>query len=566
MTAAGSPSRPLRPGQAARPVRPGQAARPVRPGQAAHPVPVAKGLSGGGWREDGLVRALGGRYLTDGLGRRLELHGVNLVAKCGGGAQPINVPGTPCVGPAQGPKLAYVLAPRARDPARRFTAADARTLAWLGFNVVRLGIVWEGLEPGPANVQADDPRYCAPHYGPRFPSLGSADPYSAATVRAYLQRTDRIVHLLARANIRVILDMHQDVWGSAFQYPLGFTPWSGEGAPMWATCTEGLSFAAPVGWGSGYDAPAVQASIHHFWANNVRGDLQGQFARVWTAVAKHFAGDPDVLGYEVINEPNDFLVTSFDPELQCAYGGRRHEPRSCAISHAAPVPNGLIGTIQTADPDHVVVYEPSGGADFGAPETIGIAEPLRFKDLALGFHVYGDIPAQLRQTAQERFHTRTRQPGGPPAIMDEFGASNNYPATAATVALADASNLSWVYWAALQLDDPTAGDAYEGLLDQVTRKPYWPLAAALSAPYPWATAGTPGPQSFNPATGMFRYAYRVIAKITAPTEIMLPRYVYPRGYAVQVRGAKVVSRRRATVLELKARKGVQWVRIIVRRR
>ncbi len=519
----------------------------------------------GGWTDAGIVRALGGRYLTDALGRRLELHGVNLVAKCGGGAVPIDVAGTPCVGPAQGPRLAYVLSPAARDPGRRFTAGDARTLARLGFNTVRLGIIWEGLEPGPASVQANDPRYCAPHHGTRFPALGAADPYDPATVRAYLRRTDRIVSLLAAANIRVVLDMHQDAWGSAFQYPLGLTPWSGEGAPPWATCTNGLAFDPPVGWGSAYEEPAVQVAIHHFWANDVRADLQGQFARVWSAVAEHYAGNDDVLGYEVINEPNDFRPRSFDPELQCDYGGPVHEPRSCRVSHAAALPDGLIGAIRAADPGHVVLFEPSGATDFGAPETIGIAEPLRFKDLALAFHVYGYPPDQLRETAQERYDTRTDQPGGPPWIMDEFGASNDSSATASTVSVADRTNLSWTYWSALQLDDPTAGDAYEGLLNQMTGKPFPGQARALAVPYPWATAGTPGPQSFNPATGTFRYTYGLTPRIAAVTEIELPPYTYPHGYTVRVTGAKVVSRARAALLELSALPKARRVSVTVRR-
>lgn len=539
-------------------------ARRVAAPPAVSPVPLAVGLSGGGWWRDGIVQAAGGRYLTDTFGRRLQLHGVNVVGKCGGGAQPINVPGTPCVGPAQGPKLAFVLSPQARDVGRRFTAADASTLARMGFNMVRLGIVWQGLEPGAPDAQPNDPRYCGPHRGSRFPALGKADPYDPAAVRDYLRRTDRIVDLLARANIRVVIDMHQDVWGSAFQYPLGLTPWNGEGAPLWATCTDGLSFTAPLGWGSGYEAPAVQAAIHHFWANNVRADLQGQFARVWTAVARHFVGNADVLGYEVMNEPNDFKVASFDAELQCAYGGPVHAPRSCRASHSAAVPEGLIGAIQAADPNHVVLYEPSGATGFGAPETLGIAEPLRFRNLELAFHVYGNVATQLSETAQERFQTRTGQAGGPPWIMDEFGASTNSLATAATVALADAHNLSWAYWAALQLDDPTAGEAYEGLLDQITRKPYPPQAQALSVPYPWATAGTPGAQSFDVVTGTFRYTYTVIAKIAAPTQIMLPSYVYPHGYRVQLRGAKIVSHRRAALLQLEARKGAKQVRLTVR--
>jgi endoglycosylceramidase len=533
---------------------------------AAVPVAAGRGHWRGGWADAGIVQAPGGSYLTDALGRRLELHGVNLVAKCGGGAVPIDVPGTPCVGPAQGPRLAYVLSPAARDPARRFTAADARTLVRLGFNTVRLGIIWEGLEPGPAAVQPNDPRYCAPHHGTHFQSLGRADPYDPATVGAYLRRTDRIIGLLARLDIRVVLDMHQDVWGSAFQYPYGLTPWSGEGAPPWATCTNGLAFDAPVGWGSGYTAPAVQAAIHHFWANDVRADLQGQFARVWTAVAEHYAGDPDVLGYEVINEPNDYSPKAFYPELQCDYGGPVHEPRSCRASRAAALPDGLIGSIQTADPGHVVLFEPSGDTDFGALETLGMAEPLRFNNLALAFHVYGYPPDQLRETAQERAQTRTRQPGGPAWIMDEFGASNNSPATAQAVALADASNLGWAYWSALQLDDPTAGDAYEGLLDQITRKPFPSQARALAVPYPWATAGTPGRQSFNPVTGTFRYTYRLTPNIPADTEIELPPYVYPHGYSVRVQGAHVVSGKGAPVLELSALKRARRVSVTVWRR
>jgi hypothetical protein len=79
-------------------------------------------------------------------------------------------PGTPCLGPARGSRLAYVLSPGARDAGRRFTTADAATLARLGFDAVRLGIVWEGLEPGPAGVGPNDPRYCSPHApGMRYP-------------------------------------------------------------------------------------------------------------------------------------------------------------------------------------------------------------------------------------------------------------------------------------------------------------------------------------------------------------------------------------------------------------
>ena len=526
---------------------------------------LALAIDTGGWTGAGLIRASGGRYFTDALGRRLELHGVNLVGKCGGGAVATPAAGTPCVGPAQGPNLAYVLSPTAADPARRFTAADAHTLALLGFNIVRLGVIWEGLEPGPPGVGPNDPRYCGSHRrGTPFPSLGGADPYDAQAVQAYLARSDQIVALLSQAGIRVVIDMHQDAWGSAFFYGLGPTPWNGEGAPPWATCTNHVAFTPPTGWGSAYLARAVRMAIHHFWLNDVRGDLQGQYARVWQAVASHYSNSPDVIGYDVYNEPNDTLAKHFDSELQCDYGGPVREPRSCALGRPDALPDGLIGAIEGADPNHLVLFEPSGGSIFGGPETIGIAEPLRFPRLALAFHVYGPAATQLPEVASERFRTRTKQPGGPPSIMDEFGASNHSANIARMVSLADGGNLSWVYWSALQLDDPTGADPVEGLLDEQTHAPIPAQARALAVPYPWATAGTPGPQSFNRATRAFSFAYSVDRTLRAPTEISLPAYTYPHGYRVTVAGATVVSAGNSPLLQLLARPSATQVAVTVR--
>ena len=518
--------------------------------------------AGGAGPWAGIVRAPGGPYLTDGDGRALQLHGVNLVAKCGGGAAPTTAPGTPCVGPARGPRLAFVLSPTAADRGRRFTAADAATLARLGFNVVRLGIIWEGLEPGRSGVGPNDPRYCAAQPGAKpFPHLGSADPFNAHVADAYLARTGRIAALLAHAGIRVILDMHQDSFGSAFSNPAAPVPWNAEGAPPWATCTGTKTFTPTLTWPTAISDPAVQNAIHSLFANDVRGDLLGQLARVWHAVAAHFRRDPDVLGYEVYNEPEDFGTTSFDAELQCDYGGPAHEPKSCAQSGARAPRDGLIGAIQSADPTHVVFYEPPVTTDFGAPETVGISEPLRFKRLALAFHMYSNPSQVLSLVSRERARTRTGQRGGPAWMMDEFGASVTDTAGAGTtITLADRVHLSWTYWAGMQLHDPT-GDPYEGLLKEQTGRPHGPMADVLAVPYPFATAGRPGPQSFDPKSGRFSYSYSASRSIRAPTEIMVPRRVYPHGYRVSVHGAKVVSARGARLLELASRGGAVAVRV-----
>ncbi len=521
----------------------------------------------------GFVTAPGGAFLVDAQGRRLELHGVNLVAKCAAGTHAAGAPGQPCIPGGSPTELNYVLAPNAGDPGRRFTAADAVTLRALGFSVVRLGIIWAGLEPGPAGAHANDPTYCSEHLpGTPFPNLGAADPYDQATVDAYLSRVDTIVALLARQHIRVLVDMHQDAWGMPFANPGSATPWMAEGAPAWATCTSGAPFEQPSAWQSAYTDPAVNAAFQHFWANDVSGDLQGQYIRVLAAVARHFAGNQDVLGYELFNEPAGPLLLTppeFDRQLQCFYAGTEYAPVSCAAAvgpSQAPA-QGAIPAVQAADSHHLVFYEAPVLTDFGSPETVGIAEPLPFGRLVLSFHDYGGAPGgssfactqptcpvQEQHTmslfSNERAATRTDQGGGPAWLLSEFGAESYVPDVANVAGLADRNLLSWTYWAGFQLDDPTGGPD-EGLLSELTRRPDRARASVLARTYPLATSGTPLTQSFDPVTGAFAFTYRADRGVHAPTEIIVPTaYHYPHGYDVTVHGARVTSRPDAQLLTL----------------
>jgi endoglycosylceramidase len=540
---------------------------------------AAVGATTDPWDGIGSVRAPGGPFLRDAHGRRLELHGVDLVAKCGGGARPMSAAGTPCVGPPTGSQPAFVLSPTASDPGRRFTAADARSLHALGFTVVRLGIIWQGLEPGPPDARPNDPRYCAPHRaGTAFPGLGADDPYRSSAVRSYLARTDRIVTLLAHAGLRVILDMHQDAYGSAFSDSRGPSPWNGEGAPPWATCTDAAAFAGRPYWGLAYTAPSVQTAIRHFWHNDVRGDLQGQFARVWQAVAGHYRRNRDVLGYEVFNEPTDFSSPDFSRELQCAYAGPARAPRSCAGDGVQALRTGLIGAIEAADPTHLVFVEPVVTAGLALSRALGVAEPLRFRRLVLAVHLYGLPPhgvfgcprtvclaserAALARLVAERARMHTMQPGGPPMMMDEFGGGPSVSDIAQVAALANRASLSWSYWSALQLHDPT-GAPGENLLNDRTANPWPAKARVLASPYPLATAGTPGPQAFDPKTRLFGFTYAVDRRVHAPTEIVIPSYTYPLGYDAVVQGAIVTSAPNASALTLQSVPGSRRIAVLL---
>ena len=59
--------------------------------------------------------------------------------------------------------------------------------------------------------------------------------------------------------------------------------------------------------------------------------------------------------------------------------------------------------------------------------------------------------------------------------------------------------------------------------------------------YPQATAGTPGPYTYDTATGAFSYTYAPNPAVTAPTRIFVSPLTTPHGYDVDVTGGHVTS-------------------------
>jgi len=147
-------------------------------------------------------------------------------------------------------------------------------------------------------------------------------------------------------------------------------------------------------------------------------------------------------------------------------------------------------------------------------------------------------------------------------IMDEFGGGPSVSDIAQVAALANRASLSWSYWSALQLHDPTGAPA-ENLLNDRTAHPWPAKARVLAGPYPLATAGTPGPQAFDPKTRLFGFTYAVDRRVYAPTEIIVPPYTYPLGYDVIVRGAVVTSAPDASPLTLRPLPGSRRVAVLL---
>lgn len=149
-----------------------------------------------------------------------------------------------------------------------YTADDFKFLKGLGINVIRLGIFWESIEPAPGIFDDN-----------------------------YLEKIDSVINMAKSEGICVFLDMHQDLFSSIFE----------DGAPKWATLTDGAEHVRTELWSESYLlSPAVQKAFDNFWGNTLLADgigLMDHFVKAWEHVAKRYSDEPYVIGYDFFNEP-----------------------------------------------------------------------------------------------------------------------------------------------------------------------------------------------------------------------------------------------------------------------
>jgi endoglycosylceramidase len=483
----------------------------------------------------GPARSPGGPFLYDSQGRVIFLHGVDAVYK-------------------RRPFELYA------DPGKpwNFSAADASLMARLGFDVVRLGMTWSGLEPGRA--KANDPAICS--------SGKPTNPHqlNLAVLDRYVAHLKQSVNLLGRYHIFTILDMHQDVYNQAFD---------GEGAPSWAVCTNNVPRTDPPGrWSREYGTTAAQIAFDHFWKNDVRGNLQGQYDSVWGYVAKAFRGNPWVIGYDPFNEPFSTSLVHyrgehFDAQIQCFYTGTKYIGIRLSDAPALQCPrhdpaSGVVPTILANDPSHLIFEENDTYGTLGDVTNLG---PMRLRNLVYNVHVYCGArspvtgnPTDVALCAQQAAHSLDKrrydrpgmashtQPGGPAWLVTEFGATSSVPYLASVTSLMDAQRVGWIYWSWKYYGDPT-GSAAESLVMSDGRLKA--TARVLSRTYPEAVAGRPISFDYSPTTDVFHLAYAPNHRLHAPTVVFVPTNIhYPRGYCTKVTGGSVTSAPGSDLLEV----------------
>jgi endoglycosylceramidase len=450
-----------------------------------------------------------GRWIVDGSGRALVLHGFNMVSKL-----------PPYLPSADG-----------------FGSDDAAFLARNGFNVVRLGVIYGAVEPSPGHY--DD---------------------------AYLSAIASTVRKLGKRGVYTLLDFHQDMYNERFH---------GEGFPAWAVQDDGLPNQPDLGFPGNYlGMPALQHAFDHLWADSAGPGgvgLQERYAAAWGHVAERFAGNAHVLGYDLFNEP--WPGTNFAPCVG---------PSGCPAFDAqlGALQAKSIAAIRAADRRHVVWYEPDVLFNQGGTPT----RLPKFSDRRLGmsFHNYclGGPPQICAKGERGAFANAVKRSRatGDGLMLTEFGATNDEAANTRVASEADDALMPWIEWAYCACGDPTTSanpPSEEAVVVDPKRAPRGsnvvaPTLRALERPYPQVVAGTPRQFGFDPGSGVFKLRYSTVRpsrhgrfRAGSCTQVFVPALQYPHGYRARVRGARVVSRRGAGLLELRSRARARTVRLTV---
>jgi endoglycosylceramidase len=401
-----------------------------------------------------------------------------------------------------------------------------------GFNCIRFGIIWAGLEPEPGKYNEE-----------------------------YLLEIDKRIQWAADNGVYVYLDLHQDLYGSKFS----------DGAPEWATLDEGLPHYTGAVWSDSYlISPAVQTAFDNFWKNTPASDgigIQDHYINLWKHLAERYSNNTTIIGYDIMNEP--FMGTSANEVMPLMLGAyaqvfaeetgqtppsseelgaiwsdeksrmealgfistkERYSKVVDAVYdiNAAFEKNELqnmyqkvADAIREVDKNHILFLNHSYFANTGVSSAI---EPTKLADgtldklVAYAAHGY-DLVVDTKEVDSPSYERvefifdRINETGkrmNVPVLVGEWGAFHGkslkmIETAQQVVNLFEGHNFSNTYWS---------------YYDDINNDPYFKLA--IIRPFPMLVSGELVSYDFNFETGDFTCIWNETTKNTEPTVIYVP--------------------------------------------
>ncbi|KAI9327264.1 glycoside hydrolase superfamily [Obelidium mucronatum] len=404
-----------------------------------------------------IVGTSGGSLFIDELGRSRIFRGTNVVYK------------------------AFPFAPDIRPdaiPRYSFNQADVDILKNHATTVIRLGVMWPGVEPerGQYNL-------------------------------TYLETMKSIVKMCDDAGIYVLLDFHQDIFSEKF---------CGEGVPMFAAQPrEGRVESQSISRSTTreYHRKRIARNTNSIYTKEPKlsrkhtkdsmittDGLRDSFVSYWKLVAETFLPFKNILGYDLINEPWNGNVFK-DPSLS--------NPLVANKKNLQPFYDILSEGIRSVDPNALIHFEPVTTIQ----KTVGFDRVPGGPDFAsksvFNFHYYKTVQKQYDIDQTIGFRVQQAAELGAGSFMGEFemgwGEGSNVPDIREHSQAADRHFLSYTGWE--YTDYIAITGTNNGIRDPITGEVRPDMGAVYSRPYATAIAGHPLAMEYIDETGTFTLTF-----------------------------------------------------------
>ena len=436
------------------------------------------------------------------------------------------------------------------------TEYDLKTMKKLGFNMVRLGVIWEAVERQPGVYDME-----------------------------YLEKVEEIINTLGENGIYTMVDAHQDAFSRNF---------CGEGVPYFYTneleydkkCNANIvtQFLGFVGtcknleyFNFTYDEnglPVIDDCKkhsfieYHFLAEfssaskkfyeNVN-NIQEKFVEFWKVVATKFKGNKYILGYDLWNEPSP---GGFLEDFKSIIPGRTD------LISILPLYRKVNKALREIDPNYILYFENAPIPDtlpiFGGLVWGSMKEKPGTDDEAqvYNFHSYccvsganacehGEASLKNSLTLCPKFHNNkfktemdnARNNLHVPMFVSEFGACSDsqacYNEIMNVVSICEENFISWSYWNYKPYGDHTTTAIelvqYEGIFNpdgtiQTIKE------QGLSRAYVPYYQGLPIDFKFEEDSNTnFETSYEYNSEIEAPTVLYYNKeFFYSKGYKIEI--------------------------------